>query len=259
MSEYNPAADPDIAIAPTPTPAPTPLAPVTTGEGYDKALGSERAARKAQEKEIATLKALISDKERQLEQTNQTLEQKYASELERDRSALQAQVDAAIAERDAKLQQESEARMTAEQRLQMIENQQLASRIGSEFGNTFAPLLNNPNPQRLEAYMSLIADDLTVDNQGNPALIVRRDEYGRAAELAPVSAAIGYFQNIFPEDFKAPEQQKTGGGARNLAGGSNTFRDTTQSLELPPMGQITPEQFLKNRDAIAKGDFKVVK
>lgn len=257
MTEYNPAAEPEIAIAPTSTTAPAPTQEL--GDSGIKALNSEREMRKALEKQNKQLEANLSENKRLLEQSQMTLEQKYQADLELSRTGYQQQVDQAIADRDARLQQEFEARQSAEQRLQAIENQQLAGRIGNEFGNTFAPLLNNPNSQRLEAYMSLIADDLTVDNQGNPALIVRRDDYGRPAELAPIEAAIGYFQNIFPEDFKPPAQQKTGGGARNLAVGSNTFRDNTQTLELPPMGQITPEQFLANRDAIAKGNFKVGK
>jgi hypothetical protein len=186
-----------------------------------------------------------------------TLEQKYQADLEISRAAYQKQVDDAIAERDARLQQEIEARTTYEQRAQILENQRAVQSISQEFAGTFSDVLINP--RKVQAYMAEIADDLTIDSNGQPALIARRDANGQPMELVPISAAIPYFQQIYPEDFKPPADQKTGGGFRNLANTGVPRVGNTQELELPPMGSITPEQFLANRDAIAKGNFKVVK
>jgi hypothetical protein len=255
--EYDPSrsADTTAIASPPATPATSdePLRP----EGK-RALISERTRADALEKEIATLKALVDDKERQRAQAQMTLEQKSQAEIEAIRQSMQAQVDAALAAEQAKYQAENEARTVAEQRLQMIENQQLASRITGEFASTFAPLLNDPNPLRLQSYMKLIEDDLTVDNQGNPALIVRRDDFGRPAELAPIEAAIGYFQNNFPTDFKPPASQKTGGGARNLATPNGTSsRQAAVKFESLAEINANPQKALAHMNEIIAGNFQL--
>jgi len=185
-----------------------------------------------------------------------TLEQKYQTDLDASRQSYQAQVDQMVAERDQKLQVESEARQVAEQRSQILEDQRAEARIFSEFNSIFTPLLNNS--EKAEAYMSLIADDLVVDANGRPALITRRDENGRPAELAPISAAIAYFQKKYPEDFRPPEGQKTGGGYRNLATGTQTVRNGSEPVQID-INNIDSKTFLANRKAIQEGNFEVVK
>jgi hypothetical protein len=257
QTEYNPAASTDetVAIAPPATPAVAPSPQY--GEGYDKALSSERASRKAIEKEKAALLALVAEKDRQLEQTNLTLKEQYEQEKEQYKQSLLTEAQQAIAERDAKLQELNEARLTAEQRAEMMENQRAASRITSEFSETFAPLLTNS--KKVDAYMAQIADDLVVDANGQPALIARRDESGHPVELAPISAAIAYFQQMYPEDFKPPAEQKTGGGYRNLANatGGLPSRQDQQPLKLS-LAEINanPQAYLANRDRIYAGDFE---
>jgi hypothetical protein len=257
-SEYDPSLPTETAIA---TSAPVPATTsAELGDGGMKALNAEREQRKALEKQAKQLETMLAETRQSLSQSELSLKEKYETDLANSRQSYQQQVDVAIAERDAKLQTEAEARTVAEQRLQMIENQQLAGRITGEFANTFAPLLNNPNPQRLQSYMKLIEDDLTVDNQGNPALIVRRDDYGRPVELAPIEAAIGYFQNSFPEDFKPPASQKTGGGARNLANPSFQSSDRQdKNVKFDSLAQLNanPKAFLDNMDAIVAGKFQL--
>lgn len=257
-SEYDPSLPTETAIA-TPVTAPV-ASPAELGDGGMKALNAEREQRKALEKQAKQLEAMLAETRQSLSQSELSLKEKYEADLAASRQSYQAQVDAAIAEREAKLQAEAEARLTAEQRLQMYENQQLASRITGEFANTFAPLLNNPSPQRLQSYMKLVEDDLTVDNQGNPALIVRRDDYGRPVELAPIEAAIGYFQNTFPEDFKPPAQQKTGGGARNLATpNSGSLQQRQEKVAFTSLAEINanPQKALAHMDDIIAGKFQL--
>ena len=257
-SEYNPAAD-ETAIA---TPAATPAAaPATTssqfGEGYDKALNSERGLRKQLEQRNKAIEAELAENKRALEQAQMTLEQKYQADLEATRNSFQSQVDAAIAERDAKLQAEAEARLGAEQRAAVLEQQSAIAAIQTGFTQTFDGLL--VNPRKVQAYMAEIADDLVVDANGQPALIARRDEAGRPVELAPVTSAIAYFQGIYPEDFKPPAEQKTGGGYRNLAASTNGLpsRQGQQPLKLS-IAEINanPKAYLENRDRIFAGDFE---
>lgn len=251
-TEYNPAGSTDEAIASPISTAPEPL-----GEGGLKALNSERERAKALEKEKAQLLAMVADKERQLQQSNLTLEQKYQADLEASRNAYQAQVDAALAEKDKKLQEVYETAQQYEQRAAVLEQQRAIASIQNGFAQTFDGLL--VNPRKVSAYMAEIADDLTVASDGQPALIIR-DRDGQPTGLAPLDQAINYFQQIYPEDFKPPEQQK-GGGYRNLANFSGSDRSTGngQKLQLPSMGKIPAEQFLANREAIAKGDFEIIK
>ena len=254
QTEYN-AVDETTAIAPPSSPSVAPSQP-QYGEGYDKALNSERGLRKSIEQRNKALEAELIENKRALEQSQMTLEQKYQSDLDVSRQSYQAQVDQMVAERDQKLQVESEARQVAEQRSQILEDQRAASAISSEFSSIFSQVL--VNPRKVNAYMAEIADDLVVDANGQPALIVRRDENGRAVELAPISAAIGYFQKEYPEDFRPPADQKTGGGYRNLATGTQTTRGGSEPVQID-INNIDAKTFLANRKAIQEGNFEVVK
>ena len=248
QTEYN-AADETTAIAP---PISEPL-----GDGGIKALNSERERGRALEKQNKQLEAMLAENNKALQQSQMTLEQKYQADLEAPRQSYQSQVDAALAERDQRFQTESEARQVAEQRSQILENQNATTAIFGEFSNTFSQVL--VNPKKVDGYMAEIADDLVTDSNGQPALVVRRDDYGRPVELAPISAAIGYFQQKYPEDFKPPTEQKTGGGYRNLASGnlaSGNRQGQSQPLTINPRN-IDPETFLANRDRIRAGDFEV--
>ena len=254
QTEYN-AADETTAIAP-PSPSPTPPSQPQYGEGYEKALKTERGQRQALEKERAQLLELVAQKERQLEQTNLTLEEKYRQDGEQYKAGLLTEAQQAIAERDQRFQVESEARQAAEQRSQILEEERAASSISGEFFGIFSQVL--VNPKKVDAYLAEIRDDLVVDVNGQPALIARRDEYGRAVELAPISAAIGYFQERYPEDFRPPADQKTGGGYRNLAAGAQNPRNGSEPIQID-YRNVDAKTFLANREAIRKGDFEVIK
>ena len=247
MTEYNSVDE---------TPAIAPPIPESLGEGGIKALNSERERAKALEKQNKQLEAMLAENKRALEQSQMTLEQKFQSDLDASRQSYQAQVDQMVAERDQKFQAESEARQVAEQRSQILEDRDADTRIRSEFSNIFTPLLTNS--RKVKNYISEIADDLVVDANGQPALIVRRDENGRATELAPISAAIGYFQKEYPEDFRPPADQKTGGGYRNLATGTQTTRGGPEPVQID-INNIDAKTFLANRKAIQEGNFEVVK
>jgi multidrug efflux pump subunit AcrA (membrane-fusion protein) len=251
--EYNPAAVDETAIATPVTP------PAELGDGGMKALAAERDQRKALEKQNKQLETMLADNKRALEQTNLTLEQKYQADLDATRASYQQQVDAAIAERDARLQAESQARQLAEQRAAILDQNNTVAAIQGGFAKTFDGLLINP--RKVEAYISQIADDLTVDNQGTPALILR-NQNGEPAGLAPLDQAIAYFQSIYPEDFKPPANQPTGGGFRNLANTSGNLpnRQGGEPLKLS-LAEINanPKLFLANRDRIGLGDFEVGK
>jgi hypothetical protein len=253
MPEYNPLQEEDKTSPAAPAPAP---APPELGDGGIKALNSEREQRKALEKQTKQLEAMLAESKKALEQSQLSLEEKYRQESEAYKQSLLTEAQQAIAERDRKLQEIDEARQMSEQRAALLEQQRAIAAIQTGFSQTFDGLL--VNPRKVSAYMAEIADDLTIDQQGNPALILR-DRSGEPTGLAPLEQAVGYFQQIYPEDFKPPAEQKTGGGFRNLANTGIPRNGNGQELELPPMGKITPEQFLANRDAIAKGNFKVVK
>lgn len=251
--EYNPAAADETLVS---APAPVPASP-ELGDGGMKALNSEREQRKALEKQTKQLEQMLSESKKALEQSQLSLEEKYRQETEAYKQSLLTEAQQAIAKRDAKLQELLEARQTAEQRAEIMENQQAANRISSQFSETFAPLLTNS--KKVNAYMAEIADDLVVDSNGQPALIARRDEYGRPTELAPISAAINYFQQMYPEDFKPPAEQKTGGGYRNLANATGAAPRQGQSSPLKLSIQeinANPQAYLANRDRIASGDFE---
>ena len=254
MTEYNPAVD--EPTVPSPSSPPTAPSRPEYGDGYEKALTSERGIRKTIEQRNKALEIELADNKRALEQSQMTLAEKYQTDLDASRQSYQSQVDAMVAERDAKLQTESEARQVAEQRSQVLEEQRSAATISGEFSNIFSQVLNNP--RKVTAYMAEIADDLVVDANGKPALIARRDEYGRAIELAPISAAIGYFQERYPEDFRPPADQKTGGGYRNLAVGAQTPRNGSEPVQID-IHNVDAKTFLANREAIRKGDFEVIK
>ncbi len=256
QTEYNPAATTDetVAIA-SPATASAPASDLL-GDGGIKALNSEREQRKALERQTKQLEQMLAESKKALEQTNLTLKEQYDLQLQQTQEAIVSEAQKAIAERDAKLQELNEARQIAEQRAEIMENQRAAARITSEFSETFAPLLTNS--KKVDAYMAQIADDLVVQAKGNPALIARRDEAGRPVELAPISAAIAYFQQMYPEDFKPPAEQKTGGGYRNLANatGSIPRQGQSQPLKLSIADiQANPKAYLENRDRIAAGDF----
>lgn len=252
MSEYNPASSADETAIASPAPAPEPL-----GDGGIKALNSERERAKALERQNKQLEAMLAENKRALEQTNLTLEEKYRQEAEAYKASLLSQAEQAIAERDALLQRQEEARLAAEQRAQILENQRAVAAISNEFSQTFADVLINP--RKVNAYMKEIEDDLIIDANGQPALIAQRDANGEPTQLAPISAAIAYFQQVYPEDFKPPAQQKTGGGYRNLAtGGVPQTRSSEPELEID-LKNLDPAVFLANRDRIAKGEFTVVK
>lgn len=247
MPEYNPLEVEDKV--------PTPESESLGDAGY-KALAAERDQRKALEKQTKQLEAMLAESKKALEQSQLSLEEKYRQESEQYKQSLFTEAQQAIAERDRKLQEIEEARQISEQRAAFLEQQRAIAAIQTGFSQTFEGLL--VNPRKVSAYMAEIADDLTIDQQGNPALILR-DRNGQAVDLAPLEQAIPYFQGIYPEDFKPPSDQKKGGGFRNLANTGIPRTGNSQELELPPMGKITPEQFLANREAIAKGQFKVVK
>ena len=252
-TEYNPAGTTDEAIA-SPISPPAPAADLSDG-GY-KALTAEREQRKALEKQTKQLEAMLTESKKALEQSNLSLKEQFELEKEQYKLSLLSEAQQAIAERDQKLQEAYQAAQQHEQRAAVLEQQTAIAAIQNGFSQTFDGLL--VNPRKIEAYMSQIADDLTVASDGQPALIIR-DRDGQPTGLAPLDQAIPYFQQIYPEDFKPPEQQK-GGGYRNLANLSGSDRSGNgRELELPPMSKISPEQFLANREAIAKGQFKVVK
>jgi hypothetical protein len=220
-------------------------------------LDKERDRADTLEKHAKGLENALNETKRLLQESQMTLEQKYEADLAASRQAYQAQVDAALAEKDKKLQEVYETAQQYEQRAALLEQQRAIASIQTGFAQTFDGLL--VNPRKIEAYMSQIADDLTVASDGQPALIIR-DRDGQPTGLAPLEQAVAYFQRIYPEDFKPPEHQNTGGGYRNLANLSGSDRSGNgRELELPPMSKISPEQFLANREAIAKGQFKVVK
>jgi hypothetical protein len=254
-TEYNPAeSQENAAIA---SPAVTPVAPESLGDGGIKALNSEREQRKALEKQTKQLEQMLAESKKALEQSQLSLEEKYRQETEQYKAGLLTEAQKAIAERDAKLQELMEARQTAEQRAEVLENQRAIAKISTEFNDTFSSIL--VNPKKIDAYMAQISDDLAVDSQGNPALIARRDANGQPVELAPISAAIAYFQQLYPEDFKPPAEQKTGGGYRNLANSSDSLpsrqsQGTPLKLSIQDIND-NPQAFLANRDRIAKGDF----
>lgn len=247
MPEYNPT---DEVVTSAPAPATDEL-----GDAGYKALSAEREQRKALEKQTKQLEAMLAESKKALEQSNLSLKEQYELEKEQYKQSLLTEAQQAIAERDRKLQEVYETAQQYEQRAAILEQQRAIAAIQTGFSQTFEGLL--VNPRKVSAYMAEIADDLTIDQQGKPALILR-DQSGEPTGLAPLEQAINYFQQIYPEDFKPPDQ-KTGGGFRNLANTGVTRSSNSQELELPPMSQITPEQFLANRDAIAKGSFKVVK
>lgn len=254
-TEYNPAGTTDEAIAPSISP--TPAAPADLGDGGYKALTAEREQRKALEKQTKQLEAMLVESKKALEQSNLSLKEQYELEKEQYKQSVLTEAQQAIAERDKKLQEVYETAQQYEQRAALLEQQRAIAAIQTGFAQTFDGLL--VNPRKVEAYMSQIADDLTVASDGQPALIIR-DRDGQPTGLAPLEQAINYFQQIYPEDFKPPAQQNTGGGYRNLATlGGDRSGSNGQRLQLPTMGKITPEQFLANREAIAKGDFEVVK
>lgn len=251
-TEYNPAATDDVTAIAPPAVAPAAPASVSTGEGYDKALNSERASRKALEKEMATLKGLYQEKERQLEQTNMTLEQKYQADLEASKQSYQSQVDAAIAERDARFQQEAEARMTAEQRLQAIETNAAAATISNTFISKVSSILVNSADAAL--LLGTYGDNFGITSDGQ---VVARDSEGN---LSPLEDLIAFFQDKHPTMFRAPDNQPTGGGYRNLA---NTTGNVPRQGQSQPLKvsiadiNANPKLFLENRDRIEKGDFSI--
>ena len=255
-TEYNPAAD-DAAIA-SPAPAGTSTATASElGDGGMKALSAEREQRKALEKQTKQLEAMLAESKKALEQSNLTLKEQYDLQLQQNQEAIIAEAQKVIAERDHRLQELQEARQISEQRAELLEQQRAIAAIQQGFAQTFKDVL--VNPRKVQAYMAEIADDLVVDANGQPALIARRDESGRPVELAPVSAAIDYFKQIYPEDFKAPAEQKTGGGYRNLANATGELpsRSQSQPLKLTVQDiQSNPKLYLENRDRIAAGDFE---
>lgn len=255
-TEYNPAAD-DTAIA-SPAPAVTP-APATTselGDGGMKALSAEREQRKALEKQTKQLEAMLAESKKALEQSNLTLKEQYDLQLQQTQEAIIAEAQKAIAERDRRLQEIDEARQISEQRAALLEQQRMIASIQNGFTETFKDVL--VNPRKVSAYMAEIADDLTVDNSGQPALIVR-DRNGEPTGLAPLEQAVAYFQQIYPEDFKPPAEQKVGGGYRNLAAsnGIPSQRSSQSPLKLSIQEiNANPQAYLANRDRIAAGDFE---
>lgn len=248
-TEYNPAGTTDEAIAPpiSPTPDDEPLR-----QPGIKALNSERQRAEALEREKAQLLAMAAEKDRQLQQAQMTLEQKYQADLEASRQAYQAQVDAIAAQKQAELEQEREARLAYEQRTRVLEDRQAADVIVSTLTSKISGLLVDPD-QDLDLLLSRYGDNIVLTNDGE---VVATD----GQTLSPLEDLIAFFQNKHPRMFKPPAQQKIGGGQRNLAAlGSDRSGSNGQKLQLPTMGKITPEQFLANREAITKGDFEVVK
>lgn len=255
-TEYNPAAD-DAAIAsPAPAATSTPATTSELGDGGMKALSAEREQRKALEKQTKQLEAMLAESKKALEQTNLTLEQKYAQETEQYKQSLLAEAQQAIAERDRKLQEIEEARQISEQRAALLEQQRMIASIQNGFTDIFKDVL--VNPRKVSAYMAQIADDLTVDESGQPALIAR-NQSGEPVGLAPLEQAVAYFQQIYPEDFKPPAEQKVGGGYRNLAAsnGVPSQRSNQSPLKLSIRDiNANPQAYLANRDRIAAGDFE---
>lgn len=254
--EYNPAAD-DAAIAsPAPATTPVPAATSELGDGGMKALSAEREQRKALEKQTKQLEAMLAESKKALEQSNLTLKEQYDLQLQQSQEAIIAEAQKAIAERDRKLQEIEEARQISEQRAALLEQQRMIASIQNGFTETFKDVL--VNPRKVSAYMAEIADDLTVDNSGQPALIVR-DRNGEPTGLAPLEQAVAYFQQIYPEDFKPPAEQKVGGGYRNLAAsnGVPSQRSNQSPLKLSIRDiNANPQAYLANRDRIAAGDFE---
>jgi len=256
-TEYNPAAvdeaTPAIATS-TPTLDDLPDEPLRP-EGK-RALDATRDRAKALERQNKQLQAMLDENKKALEQANLTLEQKYAQETEQYKQSLLAEAQQVIAERDRRLQEIEEARQISEQRAALLEQQRMIASIQNGFTETFKDVL--VNPRKVSAYMAEIADDLTVDNSGQPALIVR-DRNGEPTGLAPLEQAVAYFQQIYPEDFKPPADQKVGGGYRNLAAsnGIPSQRSNQSPLKLSIRDiNANPQAYLANRDRIAAGDFE---
>lgn len=255
QTEYNPAApadEPTAIASPSTSPQPSQPSP-QFGEGYEKALKTERGQRQALEKERAQLLELVAQKDRQLEQTNMTLEQKYQADLDATRSSFQQQLDAAIAEREAQLQKEAEARLLAEQKLQTVEVQDAARTITTTFAAKIAPILVDPD-EDIDYFLTKYADNFAVSGDGQAIAI---DGQGNVSSLDDL---IGFFQSKHPRMFKAPAEQKTGGGYRNLAnatGGLPSRQGQSQPLKLS-IAEINanPKAYLENRDRIAAGDFE---
>ena len=250
MSEYDPTT-PETAIA-TPAPAPA-VPPVTTGEGYDKALNSERNIRKALEQRNKAIEAELAENKRALEQAQMTLEQKAQAEVDAIRQNLQSQVDAIAAEKDAKLQAEYEARMTAEQRLQLIENQSVRNTIVNTFASAIAPLLVDPN-EDMDYFLKTYGDNLTYLDDGR---VVARDGEGN---LAPIEDLVQFAQAKHPKFFKPPARQNTGGGARNLATSNvGSSQQRQEKVAFTSLAEINanPQKALAHMDDIIAGRFQL--
>lgn len=248
-TEYNPAGTTDEAIAPPNSP--TPAAPADLGDGGYKALTAEREQRKALEKQTKQLEAMLAESKKALEQSNLSLKEQFELEKEQYKQSLFTEAQQAIAERDKKLQEVYETAQQYEQRARVLEDRQAADTIVSTLASKISGLLVDPD-QDLDYFLTKYSDNIVLTNDGQ---VVATD----GQTLSPLEDLISFFQTKHPRMFKPPEQQK-GGGYRNLATlGSDRSGSNGQRLQLPTMGKITPEQFLANREAIAKGDFEVVK
>jgi hypothetical protein len=239
-----------IASIPTPTiPAPAPLPEF--GEGGEKALKSERAARKSLEDTNALLKQQIAANESALAASQMTLKEQYEQQIAERSQAIIDQANAALAERDAALAERDQRLQTAAQYQQAQENARAIQLIDSTFTQLFSPLLANSS-EDLELLHSMAANHLTLTESGEVAALTE------SGEVTSLNDLVAYFKSRYPSKFKPPATQKTGGGSRNLASGNNFVQQQQgASLELPVANQITPEQFFANRDRIEKGEFVI--
>jgi hypothetical protein len=255
QTEYNPAAVDDTAPAiatPLAVPQSAPATPDDQlGEGGYKALKSQREETARLQKQTKQLEAMLAESKKALEQTNLTLEQKYAQEGEQYKNALLTEAQQVIqAEREAR-QAEAEARQLAEQSLQVTRDQQAAQAIISTFANKISSLLVDPD-QDIDYFLTKYGDNFAFTNDGQ---VVARDFEGN---VSPVEDLIQFFQTKHPRMFKAPEKQNTGGGYRNLANatGSLPSRQGSQPLKMSLADiQANPKLYLEHRDDIANGNF----
>jgi hypothetical protein len=248
-TELNPATAPIEQIAPIPTPAPAPAPEF--GEGGEKALKSERAARKSLEDTNLLLKQQIAANESALAASQMTLKEQYEQQIAERSQAIIDQANAALAERDAALAERDAKLQTAAQREQVQENARAMQLIDSTFAQLITPMLANSS-EDLELLHSIAANHLTVTADGQVAAVTE------SGEVTPLDDLITYFKTRYPSKFKPPATQKTGGGSRNLASGNNFVQQQQgAALELPAANQITPEQFFANRARIEAGEFTI--
>lgn len=205
------------------------------GDGGYKALQAERARAAALEAETKRLQ--------QLQQQHQSeLTAKYEIDLEAMRMVADQERDQLRLGYETKLTETQKLADERAQRLQEIEGAMVVRKITEDFSKVIAGDLVNPEMSNL--LLKEYGNALVLDEQGNTMVQIEN-------KLYPLDALKKHCQQTFPELFKPPSQAQ-GIGLNQFTQGTAP-RQATAYVSSKDTGA-----FLRNLDAIAKGEVRVL-